>query len=224
MKINYEQKVYDSQKYYTGFILWIYDLWVVGFNCSFAWMCPSNVMVKHYNKYVSANHLDLGIGTGYYLDKCKFPSEDVKLTIMDMNNSTLDKAEYRLRRYNPQTYLQNALEPIKHDVSKFDSIGINFLMHCIPGHFSEKGVVFTNLKKQLNPNGVLFGSTILNHSIKKNFFGKFFLDWFNKEGVFNNLEDTEEALEKSLRSTFNYYKITIKGSVAMFCASDRKLD
>nr|WP_139347998.1 hypothetical protein [Nocardia donostiensis] len=43
----------------------------------------------------------------------------------------------------------------------FNSIGLNLVMHCVPGTFAEKGVAFEHLARVLSDDGVLFGSTIL---------------------------------------------------------------
>ena len=37
----------------------------------------------------------------------------------------------RIARYEPKTVRRNVLEPIVLDTGKFDSIGINYLLHCI---------------------------------------------------------------------------------------------
>ncbi len=36
-----------------------------------------------YDQYVSANHLDIGVGTGYFLDHCRFPAANPRLALMD---------------------------------------------------------------------------------------------------------------------------------------------
>lgn len=54
---------------YTRTSLAVYDLFVLGFSNSFAWKCPSRVILEFNNRHVSDRHLDVGIGTGYFLAK-----------------------------------------------------------------------------------------------------------------------------------------------------------
>ena len=58
---------------YSKPLLSIYDLYVLGFSSNFVWQCPSRLILDFYNEHISGNHLDMGIGTGYFIDKCKFP-------------------------------------------------------------------------------------------------------------------------------------------------------
>jgi hypothetical protein len=114
--------------------------------------------LEHYNRHVSANHLDVGVGTGYFLDHCRFPSHTPRIALMDLNRNSLDFASRRIARYKPETYIRNVLEPIAIDALRFDSIGVNYLLHCLPGTMESKSVAFDHLKALMNPGAVLFGS------------------------------------------------------------------
>jgi ubiquinone/menaquinone biosynthesis C-methylase UbiE len=81
-------------------------------------------MLELYNQKVTANHLDVGVGTGYFLDNCKFPTASPRLALMDLNPDCLERAGKRVARYNPVKYQRNVLESVKIDVEKFDSIGM----------------------------------------------------------------------------------------------------
>jgi hypothetical protein len=65
---------YAGQKTYTPLLLAFYDLGVIGLSNSYIWKCPSSRLLEHYNQHVSGAHLDIGVGTGYFLDKCRFPT------------------------------------------------------------------------------------------------------------------------------------------------------
>ena len=54
---------------YSKPLLSIYDLWVLGFSNTFVWRCRTSIILAFYNQHVSGNHLDVGVGTGYYLDR-----------------------------------------------------------------------------------------------------------------------------------------------------------
>ena len=71
---------------------------------------------------VTANHLDVGVGTGYFLDRCYLPSQTPRVALMDLNSNTLEFTSRRIARYNPKTYRRNILDPINLNVEKFDSV------------------------------------------------------------------------------------------------------
>ena len=102
---------------YTRQILSIYDVAVVGFSNQFVWCCPANVMVDFYSANISANHLDVGVGTGYYLDKCRFPTATPRIDLLDLNPNSLNVTAQRLQRYAPTTHLANVLEPLSLDAT-----------------------------------------------------------------------------------------------------------
>jgi hypothetical protein len=58
---------------YSKLFLSVYDFYVLGFSNSFVWQCPSRLILAFYNEHISGKQLDVGVGTGYFLDKCQFP-------------------------------------------------------------------------------------------------------------------------------------------------------
>lgn len=53
---------------YTPFTLKLYDWWVLKMSNHFAWKCPTHdVLVPHFTEYAGNEHLDIGVGTGFYL-------------------------------------------------------------------------------------------------------------------------------------------------------------
>ena len=99
-----------------------------------------------YNENVSVNHLDVGVGTGYFLDHCRFPTEKPRIVLLDLSQSSIKVAARRLKRYEPEVYKVNVLELLSIECPKFDSIGLTSLLHCLPGTIRTKGVVFDHLK------------------------------------------------------------------------------
>ena len=65
------KEVEAGQAIYTKPVLMIYDWWVLGFSNSFIWQHPTRHLVDLYQTYTTHNHLDIGVGTGYFLDKCE---------------------------------------------------------------------------------------------------------------------------------------------------------
>jgi SAM-dependent methyltransferase len=207
-----------SQRYFNQVTLLFYDVILYGFISKYAWGCPTKTLDVHYANHITANHLDVGVGTGYLLDRLTFPTPTPRLALMDLSLSCLTKTANRLARYNPEIYEQNILAPITLGTNKFDSIGINSVMHCIPGNFKEKGVAFNHLKSLLNDNGVLFGTTVLSKGVTKNWLARIFMKFFNFIGVFINTDDSLDDLTAALKKYFSQVDIAVEGSTAIFAA------
>jgi hypothetical protein len=198
-------------------VLRAYDLFVLGFSNRFVWRCPSSKMLERYEAHVGARHLDVGVGTGWFLDHCRWPVERPQITLLDLNENSLSAASVRIRRYAPRTVQANVLDPIDLADVRFDSIGANFLFHCLPGGLEWKAAtVASNLCPYLDPGGVLFGSTILGRGIAHNLLGRRLMRLYNRKGIFSNVEDDERGLEQGLASELTDLEIEVVGAVAVF--------
>lgn len=203
---------------YNKFVLSFYDLYVIQFSNTFVWQCPSAHILDFYNQHISANHLDVGVGTGYFLDKCQFSIPDPRVALLDLNPNSLEATAKRLQRYQPTTHVGNILDSIKLPPPRFDSIGINYLLHCLPGDMLSKGAVFYHLAPLLTPGGVLFGSTILGQGVPHNVLGRTLMQVYNAKGIFGNFNDNLDDLDDVLAANFPTYSIHVKGCVAFFSA------
>ncbi len=205
---------------YSKFFLWIYDWFALGWNCRFVWQCPSFHMLEMYNKHVSANHLDIGVGIGYFMANCRFPATNPRLALMDLSPNSLRTASRRLARYNPEVYQRNVLEPFNIDGAKFDSIGMVNLLHCLPGNMKSKGVVFEHAKALMNPGAILFGSTILYQGINRSPLATLILKITNRRGFMSNMEYDVEDLKDTLCYYFSESSVQIIGCEALFWAKE----
>jgi len=106
---------------YTPLVLRAYDLVVLGFSNRFAWRCPSVTMLERYDRHIGRRHLDLGVGTGWYLDRCTWPVEQPEITLLDLNENSLSVAARRLARYVPRTVRANVLDPFPLGDARFES-------------------------------------------------------------------------------------------------------
>ena len=211
-----DERVMAGQAVYTRRTLRLYDFVVLGFSNRLIWRCPTPGIVEHYNTNVSANHLDVGVGTGYLLDHCRFPASQPRVGLMDMNPGTLAYASERIARYSPQTFEQNVLEPVGHAIEPFDSVGLNYLFHCVPGPIAQKAVAFDHLRPLMNPGCRVFGSTILQGGVRRSWAAKRLMAFYNGKGIFSNTQDTAEGLEQALSARFEDVGLRIVGCVALF--------
>ena len=215
MKVTSEQ-VAAGQAVYTKDTLGFYDFVVLGVSNRFIWKCPTQRLVEHYNKHVTANHLDIGVGTGYFLEHCRFPSRTPRVALMDLNQNTLEFASKRIAHHTPETYPRNVLEPISIEAAKFDSVGINYLLHCVPGSIESKAVILDHIKALANPNAVVFGSTLLQGGVSRSWIAKRLMDIYNKKGIFSNEDDNLDGLKRVLSERLKDVSVEAVGSAAVF--------
>ncbi len=83
---------------YTPAMLSIYDVLVHGLSNRFAWRCPTEKLLGLYRTNLSSNHLEAGIGTGFFIDRADPPSFD-RLVLLDINRHCLERSAKRLARY-----------------------------------------------------------------------------------------------------------------------------
>jgi hypothetical protein len=156
------------------------------------------------------------VGTGYFLDRCRFPIATPRVALMDLNPQALAFTAQRIARYQPETYRRNVLDPIAIEAPRFDSVGINYLLHCMPGTIESKAVAFDHLKALMNPNAVLFGSTLLQGGVQRSGFAKRLMHVYNKKGIFSNEQDDLEGLQRALSSRFRDVSVQVVGCGALF--------
>jgi hypothetical protein len=215
--------VLAGQAVYTPRALKLYDGFVLGFSNRFIWRCPTRHLEDLYRENLSRNHMDVGVGTGYFLDRCGPPLETAgtpppRIVLMDLNRTCLQTAAQRIARYQPQTLQRNILQPIAGAGPPFDSIGLNYVLHCLPGDLAGKAVVFDHLKPLLAPGGVLFGSTILAAGTPRYLMARWLIDAYNRKGIFGNRHDSLEDLKSVLEQRFESWHIDTRGCVALFSA------
>ena len=210
------QEADAGQAIYTKSVLPLYDLYVLGLSGRLIWRCPVKHLLALYNRHVTANHLDVGVGTGFFLDRCVWPTSLPRIALLDLNPNCLDAASRRLERYRPEVYRANVLEPIPHQIEKFDSVSLSWLLHCLPGAIHTKAAVFEHLKALLNPGGVIFGATLLHEGVHHNWASRRLMALYNSKGIFTNVHDDIEGLKKVLGATLSGITVEIVGCAALF--------
>jgi len=216
MNSEISQDVMRGQQVYNKFTLAVYDVLLFKILTGPVWGLSTERLLTLYNDNITSNHLDVGVGSGFLLDNCQYPSVQPNLALMDLNTDCLAHSSKRLQRYNPKRYKRNILAPITVDELGFDSISLNYLLHCLPGNITEKMVVFENLYQLLNPGGVIFGATIIADSSKSSWLAKKLMKVYNKKGVFCNAGDTIETLENLLSAQYEHFELNVIGSAAQF--------
>lgn len=203
---------------YSPLVLSIYDAWVHGLNNRYFWKCPTEVLLAHYRKHLSANHLEIGPGTGFLIDRCGMPGERPRLVLCDMNPNCLAKAGERLARFHPGSLQRDVLAPIEGFGEPFDSVGMNYVLHCLPGDMLSKRAVLEHVAACLKPGGTLFGSTLLSIGVRRSMPARLQYAALNAFGSLSNRQDSLAGLEASLRAVFADAWVEVRGCAALFCA------
>lgn len=200
---------------YSKPVLAVYDAFVHGLSNRWAWRCPTSSILDLYDRHVSDNHLDVGVGTGYFPDRCRYPSSRPRLVLVDLNPNSLAVSAARLARYRPETHVVNVLEPF--DLKPgFDSIAINYVLHCLPGSMAGKGIVFRRLAAILNEGGVVFGTTLLGDGVPRSRMAARLMAIYNAKSIFSNEQDDLPDLERNLAEHFRDFDLWVIGCAAFF--------
>jgi SAM-dependent methyltransferase len=216
-RLDPDDPAHAGQAVYTPTTLRAYDTLVVRLSNSFAWRCPAKAIVAQYDRHLTSTHLDVGPGTGYYLDHCRVP-RGARLALLDANPGVLRHAARRLRRHRPALHAADVLKPVPMPPGQFGSIGLSYVLHCLPGGLPGKAVVFDHLIPLLAPGGTLFGSTILDRGVRHTGLARRLIPLYNRKGIFANAGDALDLLESELARRFGSYDLEVKGSVALFAA------
>ena len=209
---------YPGQAAYTPRLLAVYDQLVVRLSNTLVWRCPASRIQQLYDRHLASTHLDIGPGTGYYLDHGRFPTQRPHITLLDPNPAVLAHAAARIARYRPTLHAANALAPIDLPHESFDSVGVSYVLHCLPGTIAEKAVLFDHVRPLLKPGGQVFGATILGDRAHHNRLGRALMKLYNARGLFSNTDDDLAGLRRELAVRFDDHVVDVVGAVALFSA------
>jgi SAM-dependent methyltransferase len=212
-----DNPAYRGQSDYNELLLRLYDPLVLGPISRYVWRCPAELGVRMYREHIRPNHLDVGPGTGYFIDHAGLPAGS-RVTILDPNPNVLRHVTRRLRDLEVTAVEADVLKPLPVS-GPFDSAGMNAVLHCLPGPLDRKAVAVANVVSVLAPDGTFFGATVLGRSAKHTRMGRAFLTAFNRRGAFDNLDDTEDGIAEILRRSFRQVTIETVGGLAIFAAT-----
>lgn len=201
---------------YTKRSLALYDWWVLGISNRRIWKCPTEKIIDLYRAHLTENHLEVGVGTGYFLEH-SLPKGRPRIALLDINRDCLDRTSRRIADYRPEVYQENVLEPFDLKGPKFDSIAINYLLHCLPGNLESKaGKVLDHLIPFLNEDGVIFGASILGMDIQRPLAARMLMNLYNRKGVFSNRQDSLGGIMETLSKRFRTFNVEVCGCVVLF--------
>jgi len=217
-----DDPAYRGQREYSRLLLNAYDPLVLGPIARFVWRCPSTRLLERYRERIRDRHLDVGPGTGYFLERSGLP-DGRRVTILDPNPNVLRHVSRRLRHLGVTAVEADVLKPLPVS-GPFDSAALHLVIHCLPGPLTRKARAVTNVAAVLAPDGVLFGASVLGTSGRHTWPARRMLGAFNRQGGFDNLADTEEGLREILAASFEHVELETIGSIAIFSAMKPRTD
>jgi len=209
----------DSIKAYTRLGLRVYDPLIVNLVAPRVWDCSPHALVEHYREHVTSNHADIGVGTGYFLDRCGFDSPHPRLALIDLQSNCLEHAARRLSRYQPQMYVRDALRPIEGiPGGPFDSIALGGIIHCLAGDLQQKSCVFDTVAPLARAGTKIFGYTLVYDGVALHAHRRFVHRVLNQLRVVDNKNDRLSDLHHQLCARFTDCKVEAIGCMALFSA------
>jgi len=210
---------YPGQSDYNPAFLAMYDRLVLGLFARFVWRWPIPAHVELYREHIRPNHLDVGPGTGYFLERSGLP-DGSPVTIVDPNTNVLRHVSRRLARLRVTAVQADVLKPLPM-TGPFDSAAMSGVLHCLPGPMERKAAAIENIASVLAPDGALFGMTILGPGANHTRAGRAFLRVLNRRRTFSNRDDTETGLREILERSFGEVSVETTGPNAIFIARSR---
>lgn len=211
----------DPIKAYTRAGLHLYDALIMGLFAKHVWRCPPARFVAHYRKHLTSNHAEIGVGTGYCLDRCgfDFDSHHRRLALIDLQPNCLEFSARRLARYQPQTHVHDARLPLPYWIGRFDSIAIAGVLHCLPGGMHEKAKVFDALRPLASGGATVFGYTLVSDSVSHRRRSRWMHRALNHLRVIDNTGDRLDDLRDELSRRFVACNVEPVGCLAFFSAT-----
>jgi len=211
-----DDPAYRGQADYSARMLDLYDPIVIGVLSRLFWRCPPEPFLDNYRRNITDHHLEIGPGTGYCVERSGLP-DGTKVTILDPNRDVLEHTTRKLDRLEVTAVEADVLKPLP-VTGPYASAALHLVIHCLPGPMSRKAVAIANVAGVLAPTGVLFGASVLGTSGSHTWLARRYLSFFNWQGGFDNLDDTEDGLREILAASFEQVDLEVIGSIAVFAA------
>jgi len=196
----------------------LYDTGLYKFVTGTIWRCPTERLLDNYADNISNNHLEVGVGSGYFLDRTLCADFLDRLMLSDLNRRCLAKSGARLLDFAPSTLAHNILKPLPPIANGFNSVGMNYVLHCIPGGFGRNRIIFDNVATALNDGGVFFGATLIPGKFRDGAWSWLLMQALNAVGIFSNLNHSLDELKSALDVSFSRVEIAVIGNACVFSA------
>jgi ubiquinone/menaquinone biosynthesis C-methylase UbiE len=96
---------------YSPAILRLYDFGVLGLSNRFVWQCPTKtVLLPFYKEHLGLKHLDVGVGTGFYIARAGL-TRSHQVSLLDLNENSLQAAAAQVKQARVRTFMRDVMQP-----------------------------------------------------------------------------------------------------------------
>ncbi len=211
-----DDPAYGGQSEYTPFFLKIYDPLILGFFTRVVWRCPTTLLVERYRRHIRPRHLDVGPGTGYFLERAGLPDGQ-------------PRHHPRPECARPRSCLPAPAAPGHHGgrgrrlqaaahrwtvrlrrAERRDPLptGTALAQGCGRGQRGCRPRADWRPLRRIDPRDFRATHLVVAEILDAN----------NRRGIFDNLGDTQEGLREILEASFEQVELETVGSMAIFAA------
>ncbi|MBV2366994.1 class I SAM-dependent methyltransferase [Streptomonospora nanhaiensis] len=202
-----------------------YDKLVWGFSFKpWAWGPTLERILGFYGRHLSADHLEVGVGTGLLLQRANRPHFD-RLHLLDANPGPLQETAESMARHRPLTTRADALADWGDMGAPFASIGCMNVIHCLPDPhrrgIAAKTALLDSAAAVLAPGGTFYGCTLMpgQPGLLRRPFAAPMMALYNRLKWFSNRADTPADLEAELNKRFTGVRVWVEGSLVLWQAA-----
>lgn len=201
---------------YNPFTLSLYDGFVHKFSNKFAWLIESDRLREFFVQYLSENHLDIGVGTGYFWQGVD--NSDRSICLLDINPASLAYTSSQLgSALTVRTIQHNIFQVFPSDChNAFASISAFYLLHCLPS--SQQETALQHIASCLSERGVFYGTSIAGSEHTPTKVNRVLLPLYNHLAIFDNLTDNVSNIKASLTKYFHKVEVWQEGNIIFFVA------
>ena len=210
--------------FYRTSVLRHYDWWVHGVSNALIWRVPTGKLTQLYRQNMTVCHLEVGVGTGRFLSKALSREWGGELVLVDGSRDCLKWATRRLERQGVQVAsslqvdLSSSPSTMLEPKPKFQSAGLNYVLHCLPGQTAkDRAVEF--VRRRLSTTGVLFGSTLIGRPSTPFLPARWLERRYQSLGIFKNQNDSVEGVRQLLDNHFEDVSCRQYGRAVFFRAA-----
>jgi len=208
-----------SIKAYSPVGLRLYDTFVMGVLARRVWRCAAERLVEHYRALATVDHADIGVGTGYCLDRCGLRFARARLTLIDLQQNCLDHAARRLARFEPRCFRRDVLRRLDGIAGPaFDSVALGGVLHCLAGDLAAKVAVLDNIAPLVAGGTRIFGYTLVSDDVLLRAPTRLVHRLLNRARVIDNARDRVADLHAALTARYADCRVDLVGCMALFSA------
>lgn len=208
---------YPSQ--YPLLTLRLSDWWQRAIIQRFFWRCPAlPVRLAFYRQHLSARHLDIFPGYGFYPKHCMTVRQ---LSLMDSHPTRLDLSR---RSIGParidQLIVHDFCQPLPTVLhQRFESVSLFDVLQQLP--YDRAGIMnlLTDISRLLTPQGGICGTLLSPDPADHWFAGRWLLNLQKHRGRVRPDCLTQEQLSDSLKQLYQQVNVTRCGGVILFSAA-----